>query len=434
MFGYRQHIYYTCTLYNNYLKFPLKRKTHIAAVRKFLLPVLLFCSSLLSAQISGPGSNATRYTNYISGGDSHPIYIFCASGGSTPSLQAVSPGGTGPYDFEWTQWDAFTSDFTISHGTDPGVLSSDRSPLGEGGYKVRVTDAFGYDISLIAWIHIDQPVALALLQQSLCYSVALNGTAEKDDFVYSDIVTAQDIHLPNDIAFLWSSDPSSSIPYPNLEIDPITYDPPLEDVEYNLQVTDSFGCSASSSFDYESIHVKAEFEADPVEGEAPLEVFLTDLSVRAQDYTWRFGDDTISNNPDPVSHTYYKPGQYTLRLFIESDLGCADSMRYDFIIVQPSSLNIPNVFTPNGDGDNEFFYVESKSLRRIDVQVFSKSGKRVYYYSGDEDSIKDWQGWDGKIGSSKASPGIYYFVIRATGWDDEIYDSNEHRGFVYLYR
>ncbi len=403
-------------------------------MRSILLAVFLFLSTLLSAQITAPGSSTVRYTDYISGGDNHPVYIYCASGASTPGLQAVSTGGTGPFDFEWTQWDTNTSDFTISHGTDAGVFISSRSPLGEGGYRVRITNAGGYDETLIAWIHIDDPYSLAELQNRSCYYVALNGTASVDYYDYYDIVNGQSIRLPNDIAFLWSSNPTSSIPYPSLEIDPITYDPPLEDVEYNLMVTDSFGCTASSSFNYESIHVKAEFEIDPDEGEAPLEVFITDKSVRALDYTWRFGDDTISNNSNPVSHIYYKPGQYTMRLMIESDQGCLDSMKIDNIIVQPSSLNITNVFTPDGDGNNEFFYVESKSLRRIDVQIFSKSGKRVYYFSGDEDSIKDWQGWDGKIGSSLASPGIYYYIIRAIGWDDVVYDNKEHRGFVYLYR
>ncbi len=389
---------------------------------------------MLYAQITAPGSSTVRYTDYISGGENHPVFIYCSSSGSIPSLQAVSTGGTGPFDFEWTQWDTFTSDFTISHGTDAGVFSSGRSSLDEGGYRVRITDGGTYDETFIAWVHIDDPYSLAELQNRNCYYVALNGTASVDDYDYYDIVSGQSIRLPNDIAFLWSSDPASSIPYPALEIDPITYNPPLEDVEYNLMVTDSFGCIASSSFNYESIHVKAEFEITPDDGEAPLEVFITDHSVRALDYTWRFGDDTISNNPDPFSHIYYRPGQYTLRLMIESDLGCVDSMKIDNITVQPSSLNITNVFTPDGDGSNEFFYVESKSLRTIDVQIFSKSGKRVYYYHGDEDSIKDWQGWDGKIGSSFASPGIYYYIIRATGWDDVVYDKKEHRGFVYLYR
>ncbi|MCK7539207.1 MAG: hypothetical protein MZV63_53935 [Marinilabiliales bacterium] len=42
---------------------------------------------------------------------------------------------------------------------------------------------------------------------------------------------------------LWSSTPSSAIPFPDLVLDPITFSPPLTDVRYMLEVTDSFTCS-----------------------------------------------------------------------------------------------------------------------------------------------------------------------------------------------
>ena len=68
------------------------------------------------------------------------------------------------------------------------------------------------------------------------------------------------------------------------------------------------------------------------------------------------------------------PGEYSVKLTIESDLHCIDSMRFDKIVVDPSQLIIPNVFTPDGDGLNDYFMVESKSLRMISMEVFSRSG------------------------------------------------------------
>ena len=82
------------------------------------------------------------------------------------------------------------------------------------------------------------------------------------------------------------------------------------------------------------------------------------------------------------------------------------------------------------------FIVESKSLRNINVEVFSRSGLKVYSFFGEGERLREWQGWDGNINKSslKATPGIYFYIIRALGWDDIEYDSKEYRGTVYLYR
>jgi gliding motility-associated-like protein len=333
-----------------------------------------------------------------------------------------------------------TKSFSISLPAGPGDTPSTRNNLDEGGYQVRITDGGGYDISLVAWIHLDKPFAEAKLQNYTCDYVALSGKAAIDTFYYKDPANGLPVKLRNAFSFLWSSNPASSIPYPNIELNPVTFNPPLEDVVYKLQVTDSFLCVSESSFPYTSIHVKADFTFIPNQGEAPLEVTFTDKSVRAFKYKWDFGDDSISVLANPPPHIYYRPGEYRVTLSIESDKLCrdvADSTKFDNRIkVDPSKLEIPNVFTPNGDSYNDFFIVESTSLRKISVKIFSRSGLMVYSFSGEGESLKNWQGWNGNINNSstEASPGIYFYIISAQGWDDIVYDSDEFRGFLYLYR
>jgi gliding motility-associated-like protein len=295
----------------------------------------------------------------------------------------------------------------------------------------------GFGATLTGWIFIDKPFSSAALQNRTCDYVALRGQAAIDTFYYRNISNGLPVKLQNGVRFLWSSDPASTIPYPDFYLNPQTFDPPLVDVTYNLQVSDSFGCVSQSSFSYQSIHVKADFTVEPNKGEAPLEVTFTDKSIRASKYKWEFGDTVTStlSNPDP--HIYYKPGEYTAKLTIESDLHCIDSMRLEQkIIVDPSELKIPNVFSPNGDGINDNFMVEAKSLRNINVEIFSRSGLKVYSFYGEGENLREWKGWDGNVNfsSAKASPGIYFYVIRAFGWDNIIYNSREYRGFVYLYR
>jgi gliding motility-associated-like protein len=400
----------------------------------------LFLSMLFlpaAGQITAPGSNAVRYTNYPGGyTPNDPVFVFCSDGTASGSLNAVSPGGTVPYTYEWRRWSATDNDFTIAVKTDAGVTFSVAADLEEGGYQVRITDGGGYDTSLIAWVHLAQPYAEASLLDRRCDWVALKGVASADVFDYYHPVTGAAVRLPSSRTFLWSSDPVSVIPFPTLELSPVTYTPPLDDVTYKLVVTDNFGCVVESSFDYESIHVKADFSVDPVDGEAPLEVLLTDKSIRGHLYTWKFGDDSVSYLTDPGPHIYYKPGIYDITLIIESELHCVDSTTFKSVTVEPSSIDIPNVFTPDGDGINDIFKPDVTSLRLIDVQVFTRSGHVVYTFRGEGERLRDWTGWDGSVNgsSAKAAPGLYFYVIRAIGWDDKIYGTKEHRGFLYLYR
>ena len=407
-------------------------------MRYFFLIVALLFPFISEAQLSAPGMSAVRYTSYPSDPTvKDPVFIFCNSSGSQKgALTAVSPGGTGPFDFTWHKWSDITKSFSELVFSETGVMTSSITNLSEGGYKVTIGG--GFSTSMVGWIHTDKPYSLAELLNNTCNYVALKGTALIDTFYYKNPANGNAHKLPNGVRFLWSSDPLSSIPFPDYLLNPQTFNPPIVDVTYKLTVTDSFACVSESSFFYESIHANAEFSADPVKGEAPLEVTFTDKSVRGDIYRWEFGDgkDSISVLSNPEPHIYYKPGKYSVKLTIESPLHCIDSMRFSNIEVEKSNLEIPNVFTPDGDGLNDKFVVESTSLRMLNVEVFSRSGMKVYSFNGKDKSLREWEGWDGNVNNSsqKATPGVYFYLIRAYGWDDIEYDGDEYRGFVHLYR
>jgi len=394
----------------------------------------------LAAQLTAPGSVTVRYTAYPSApAKRDPVFIYCNQTGiQKGTLNAVSPGGTPPFDFSWNKWSDAIKSFSIFIKNEIGVSTSGITGLEEGGYKVDISNAGGYNTSLTGWLFLDKPHAHAELENNTCDYVALDGTAAVDTFYYKDPATGNPVKLPNGFRFIWSSNPTTSIPYPDFEIDPRTFNPPVEDVTYKLQVTDSFTCKDESSFYYKSIHSKADFSVDPVKGEAPLEVSFTNKSINATSFLWEFGDGkdstSILETPDP--HTYYKPDDYSVKLTAISKEGCIDSLRFEKVSVDKSKLEIPNVFTPDGDGYNDWFNPLKKSMRYISVEIYSRSGMKVYSFNGEGKGLKDWQGWDGNINNSsiKASPGVYFYLIRAFGWDDINYNGKEYRGFVYLYR
>ena len=413
-------------------------------IRKSGLFIFFFVVSgfLAFSQVTSPLSSGVRYTSYPGEPEKKdPIFIFCVPEGnndfSVGELVATPPGGIAGWTFNWSKYNPLDSVFESSFQIDTCVSSSTVTGLESGGYKVRIRDACSMDTSFVVWVFNDRPYSSITIEHYNCWRVKLKGLIGAP-FSYYDTTDNSAILLGNGVSFHWWSDPESSIPFPDIEINPLISHPytPFEDTWYYLTVTDSFGCSNEASLFYESIHVKADFEPDPTEGEAPLEVSFTNNSLNAVEYEWRFGDDTISILETPEPHTYYNPKiEYEVVLIARSEEHCVDTFKFQYIKVDPSSLDIPNVFTPNGDSYNDKFIISGKSLQSIYVQIFNRLGKRIYEYTGHGAAIKDWEGWDGKInGRSDASPGMYYYIIRAVGYDDISYKGKEYTGVLYLFR
>ena len=90
-----------------------------------------------------------------------------------------------------------------------------------------------------------------------------------------------------------------------------------------------------------------------------------------------------------------------------------------------NELSIPNVFSPNGDGQNDYIEVVTDGVTVYEFTVFTRSGSRIYH------SLSPRIFWDGKsIGGKELSEGIYYYVIEEKG-DEEPY---EKAGFIHLFR
>ncbi len=130
-------------------------------------------------------------------------------------------------------------------------------------------------------------------------------------------------------------------------------------------------------------------------------------------YSWSTGDTGVSI---VVKH----PGVYSVSVY--DDNGCSGS---DSITVYKSCyLDIPNAFTPNGDGVNDYFFPRrllSERLRVFRMRVWSRWGEVVF-----ETSQVDGRGWDGKYNDKEQTAGAYVYLIEAgiNGEDVELYQGN----------
>ncbi len=204
---------------------------------------------------------------------------------------------------------------------------------------------------------------------------------------------------------------------------------------YYIQV-ESAGC-----YRYDSVFVDvsnppvAGIGATPLSGDAPLNVTFTNSSTNSTSYIWSFGNGNTANANDlsGQQQTYTDPGVYTA--YVVAEQGNCDDTAFITIVVNeppvppippvivPVDLSYPNVFTPNGDLKNDFFEFDLLNIKEIEIYVVNRWGETVF--SSTDVNFK----WDGKINGTLATEGVYTFVYKATGAQNE---NLEGQGFVHL--
>jgi gliding motility-associated-like protein len=138
-------------------------------------------------------------------------------------------------------------------------------------------------------------------------------------------------------------------------------------------------------------------------------------------FNWIF-----QNNTSAVLNV--SPQKTTLYCVEVSENGlCPDTACVTIFAEFKSELAFPNVFTPNGDGDNERFFFPYSNLESFHVAIFNRWGIQVFESSAPDKN----SGWDGKVNGVNASDGVYSYILRAKGLDDTLY---EKAGYLTLMR
>ncbi|MCW3103241.1 MAG: hypothetical protein JWO09_1681 [Bacteroidetes bacterium] len=191
-------------------------------------------------------------------------------------------------------------------------------------------------------------------------------------------------------------------------------------------VTASNGCGSASDSVFVNVDsITAFFTASALTGPAPLSVdFTSNSSASAIALSWDLGNGSGASG-NLASTVYQSPGTYPVTLTATNAAGCSDT--YTLTIVVPegaSALQMPNVFTPNGDGINDQFAGIGSGIKEFSCKVYNRWGTMVTELSTFKSS------WDGRTTSGvMASDGTYFYFMEATGADGKAY---REKGFVEL--
>lgn len=136
---------------------------------------------------------------------------------------------------------------------------------------------------------------------------------------------------------------------------------------------------------------------------------FTNNSTGATSYKWVFGDgDSLITNQiaPPVRHTYITQDLFNPCLIAFNNFGCSDTT-CDFIQTEVSPLfDVPNSFTPNGDGVNDKIFVKGFGIAKMDWTIYNRFGTVVFYSS----AVKN--GWDGTFKGVLQPQEVYSYTLR----------------------
>lgn len=109
------------------------------------------------------------------------------------------------------------------------------------------------------------------------------------------------------------------------------------------------------------------------------------------------------------------PDNTTVYTLIVTDAnGCSAAANVTvYVIEEEQEIWAPNIFSPNGDGNNDVFYVEGTNLNEFNLQIYNRWGELIY------DSDDQSQGWDGTQNGKPLNNAVFVYMISYTDTNGE---------------
>ncbi|MBS3915395.1 MAG: gliding motility-associated C-terminal domain-containing protein [Bacteroidetes bacterium] len=135
-------------------------------------------------------------------------------------------------------------------------------------------------------------------------------------------------------------------------------------------------------------------------------VYFRNESNDANKFTWDFGTNSeISNDMNPF-HVYQISGKRNAMLIAEnSATGCKDTMSRVVDVEDITWFEIPEIFTPNGDGLNDNYQIYFPPFYFNEIKIFNRWGEKIYEGPAGE------PGWDGNFMGKPCQEGVYIYTL-----------------------
>ncbi len=153
----------------------------------------------------------------------------------------------------------------------------------------------------------------------------------------------------------------------------------------------------------------------------PTITFSSQSSSDVNYWNWDFGDNTNSatgiSNP---THDYPNniTDSYLVTLVVHNAEGCYDTISHEIIIEPEFSFFIPNSFSPNNDGINDYFFGSGVGIIKYDIWIFDRWGNMIFH---GKELTEKWNG-KAKAGADPAQTDVYVWKVQLTDIFNKIHN------------
>jgi gliding motility-associated-like protein len=160
-------------------------------------------------------------------------------------------------------------------------------------------------------------------------------------------------------------------------------------------------------------NLQAAFVVNPNISCIPLErsqnVGFIDNSDNVVSGTWDFGNGVVLPWSTALvpAQAYPGPGLYEVTLNVVNEGNCTDSETKEVCILPEDPIFIPDIFSPNGDGNNDTLFVRSRAITNLNFSIYNRWGERVF------NSRTLEFGWDGNYQGKPSATGNYVYFLSA---------------------
>ncbi len=138
-------------------------------------------------------------------------------------------------------------------------------------------------------------------------------------------------------------------------------------------------------------------------------------------YYWDFGDGAFVDSTSSLIYKFQNSGDYSVRFVINAGKECTDTA--DASVTVEDIKLVPNIFTPNGDGINDFLTIKTNGVHTYELFIFSRWGVIVHTISAKKIT------WDGHTSAGiLIDPGVYYYHLSSAE------NGHSETGFIHVMR